>query len=92
MTRRRYRYLISGHVQGVWYRASTEQTARALNLTGYARNLDDGRVEVVAEGQHNDLEALRRWCRRGPPRARVDSVEVTEAEPTGEFSEFGVRR
>lgn len=62
-----------------------------LGLTGYARNLSDGRVEVVAEGTQEQLEQLRSWCEIGPAAARVDSVEVAEQEPTGEFSSFGIR-
>lgn len=91
METQRWYMLISGRVQGVYYRASTEQKAVSLGLTGYARNLSDGRVEVVAEGPEARLSDLKAWCEDGPPEARVDSVDVTAQEPTGEFTGFAVR-
>ncbi len=72
------RFLISGKVQGVFFRASTREQALKLGLCGYAINLDDGRVEVVAVGDHAALEALAAWLRQGPPMARVDSVERSD--------------
>lgn len=66
---------ISGRVQGVFFRVSTQGKARELGLDGYALNLPDGRVEVVAQGPETALESLRQWLRRGPPKARVDSLE-----------------
>lgn len=91
MQTKRWSLLVSGLVQGVYYRASTEAQAVRLGLNGYARNLPDGRVEIVAEGTQQQLEQLRNWCEVGPSAARVDSVEVSEQEPTGEFSSFGIR-
>lgn len=72
------RFLVSGRVQGVFYRASTREQALALGLLGHARNLQDGRVEVVAEGDATALAALERWLWQGPPAAKVDVVERTE--------------
>lgn len=69
-------YLISGRVQGVWYRASCVEQARALGLNGWVRNLADGRVEVVAQGQPEALAALESWLAQGPPLARVTAVDV----------------
>lgn len=69
------RFLVSGHVQGVFFRASTRTRAQELGLHGYAMNLADGRVEVVASGGDEALEQLAQWLRRGPPSARVDGVE-----------------
>ncbi len=92
MTTKRWSLLVSGLVQGVYYRASTEAEATRLGVNGYARNLPDGRVEIVAEGSEDQLEELRRWCEVGPPAAQVDSVTVTEQAPTGEFRSFGIRR
>lgn len=74
------RFLISGHVQGVSYRAATRHEARALGLEGHARNLPDGRVEVLAQGSEEALAKLESWLWRGPPLARVDAVEATEAK------------
>ena len=80
------RFLVSGRVQGVWFRASTRQQAIALGLTGEAVNLPDGRVEVVACGGPGALDALAAWLWQGPELARVDDVrseEATERAYTG---------
>ncbi|RPE75533.1 acylphosphatase [Vulcaniibacterium tengchongense] len=69
------RFVASGKVQGVWFRASARERARALGLRGYARNLPDGRVEVLAAGSDDALEQLAAWLREGPPLARVDGLE-----------------
>jgi acylphosphatase len=82
---------VHGRVQGVWYRGSAERQARVLGLVGYAENLDDGTVLVVAEGDERSVETLVAWCRVGPPAARVTRVDVTRRAPTGEFSRFEVR-
>ncbi len=68
-------FLVSGRVQGVWYRASTQQKAHSLNVFGYAKNLPDGRVEVLACGTPENVEALQEWLWQGPPNAEVSSVE-----------------
>lgn len=75
------RFLVSGRVQGVGYRAATRVQALALGLAGWAVNRPDGRVEVVAEGGDAALDALAAWLRQGPALARVDAVERT-ALPT----------
>lgn len=72
------RFLVSGKVQGVFFRASAARTAEQLGLRGYARNLPDGRVEVVAVGAAAGLESLGGWLRKGPPRARVTAVIAQE--------------
>jgi len=77
------RFLVSGKVQGVWFRESTRRQAAKLNLLGHAINLSDGRVEVVAAGLEPDVEALAQWLQRGPRLARVDRVSVEAAEETG---------
>jgi len=80
------RCVISGKVQGVWYRASTGEQANRLGLSGYARNLSDGRVEVLACGEETALFELKAWLWQGPSAARVDEVRcnvVDEAPPTG---------
>ena len=80
------RFLVSGRVQGVFYRASTRGQAQQLGLTGHARNLPDGRVEVVAHGSPEALDALERWLWQGPPAAKVEGIERAmfdgEAPPT----------
>ena len=72
------RFVVSGKVQGVFFRASTREQALKLGLSGHAINLDDGRVEVVAEGADEAVEALASWLRHGPPMARVDGVERSD--------------
>jgi acylphosphatase len=69
------RCLVSGHVQGVFFRAATRELARSLGVTGYARNLRDGRVEVVACGSTEAVAALCGWLSDGPPGARVSDVK-----------------
>ena len=73
------RFLISGRVQGVFFRASTQREAKALGLTGHALNLADGRVEVLACGKHEAIEALHAWLQHGPRLARVERVEEQAA-------------
>ncbi len=68
------RCLVAGRVQGVWYRASAQRQAQALGITGYARNLADGRVEVLACGEASALERLQAWLWQGPPAAEVIDV------------------
>ena len=83
------RCLVSGHVQGVWFRAATQARARVLGLTGCARNLPDGRVEVVASGEHDNLQQLRGWLDNGPPAARVSHVACdTITDP--DYSDFTI--
>lgn len=77
------RFLVSGEVQGVFFRASTRDVARRLGLGGYAANLPDGRVEVVACGTEDALERLREWLYLGPPQAEVAGVEEETAVDPG---------
>ncbi len=88
---KRAHIFVSGRVQGVFYRATTQEVARRLRLRGWVRNLPDGRVEIVAEGPEDALKALIDWCWEGPPLARVEDVKVIWEEPTGEFEDFVVR-
>ncbi len=91
MERIRVHVLISGLVQGVFYRASTKEEAKKLGLTGWVRNLPDGRVEAVFEGEREKVERMIAWCKKGPPLARVERVEVHEESYQGEFSDFFIR-
>jgi acylphosphatase len=81
--------LVSGQVQGVFFRAETAQRARALGLGGFVRNTPDGKVEAAFEGDPGAVEAMVRWMHEGPPLARVDHVDVTEEEPRGD-AEFRI--
>jgi len=83
-------FLVSGQVQGVFFRAATEAAARRLGVTGWVRNLADGSVELVACGEVAKLSELERWLWQGPPRARVEQVRSLEAEPQT-FGDFSVR-
>ena len=74
------RYFVSGKVQGVWFRASAREQALALGLRGHARNLADGRVEVLAVGDAAALAQLEAWLHRGPAHARVDAVTREDAD------------
>jgi acylphosphatase len=69
------RFVVSGKVQGVFFRASTRDRAQALGLRGFAKNLADGRVEVLAAGDDAAIDELAAWLREGPPMARVDDLE-----------------
>lgn len=82
--------VVSGHVQGVFYRASLEREAHAAGVAGWVRNRDDGTVEAVLEGEPAAVERVLAWCRQGPPRAEVADVAVEEEEPVGE-TEFRTR-
>ena len=82
---------ISGIVQGVSFRASTQGEARKLGVKGWVRNLADGRVEAVLEGPREKVEELLRWCHRGPAAAKVEKVDATWEKAEGEFSDFDVR-
>jgi acylphosphatase len=79
---------ISGIVQGVFFRANTENVARSLSLAGWVRNLPDGRVEVVAEGPQDRMNQFIEWCHRGPPAASVERVEIEWETPTRELETF----
>lgn len=80
---RRVRTRISGRVQGVFFRATCADKAKALGLSGWVRNASDGGVEAEFEGKDADVEAMLAWCRKGPPYAEVEGVEVVERIPTG---------
>ncbi|MDG2516709.1 acylphosphatase [Lysobacter soli] len=69
------RFVVSGKVQGVFFRASARDRAQALGLRGFAKNLPDGRVEVLAAGDDAAIDELAAWLREGPPMARVDDLE-----------------
>jgi len=86
----RARVVISGKVQGVYFRGTAEDEARSRGLTGWVRNTPDGQVEAAFEGEQAAVEAMIAWCHRGPPAARVTGVTVTWEEPRGERG-FSVR-
>lgn len=87
----RVRALVRGLVQGVNFRWYTQRRAVDVGICGFVRNLPDGLVEVVAEGERGSLDTLLDWLRVGPSAAIVESVEAQWTSPTGEFTRFEVR-
>ena len=85
------RFVVRGKVQGVWFRASTREQARALQLRGFARNLPDGSVEVFAVGESRSLDELEVWLRLGPPLARVMQVSREPAVGDHDVEGFEIR-
>ena len=86
----RRRVVVSGQVQGVFFRDTCRRQARSHSVTGWVRNCPDGTVEAVFEGEPQAVEAMITWARKGPPAAQVDRVDVVEEEPVGGRS-FQVR-
>ena len=86
----RVHVLVSGLVQGVFFRQKTKQQAESRGVTGWVRNLDDGKVEAVFEGEENHVAALVDFCRKGPQGAMVTNVDVCSEEFLGEFTDFRV--
>lgn len=92
MADRRVHLIISGAVQGVFYRYSACEKASGLGLTGFVRNCPDGKVELVAEGEEPRLKELIRWCQKGPPGASVSGVAEKWGNAEKEFSHFSIVR
>lgn len=88
---KRVRIIISGQVQGVFFRQHTKDIARKLGLKGYVKNLADGGVEVVAEGQEEKLRELVGFCKRGPNAAKVEGIKVSYENAKNEFRGFEIR-
>jgi acylphosphatase len=88
--KKRVHLKILGRVQGVCYRIYAQEEAQRLGLTGWVHNAHDGSVEAVAEGDEPALEDFAKWCRRGPPAARVTNVETAYSDANNEFSEFSI--
>lgn len=82
---------VSGRVQGVFFRSSTEEMAHFLNVFGWVRNTPDKRVELIVEGEKEKIEKLIEWLKKGPPLAKVENVEIKWEEYKGEFNDFKIR-
>lgn len=82
---------VSGRVQGVFFRSETRDKAVKLGITGWVRNLSDGRVEAVFEGEEERVKEIIEFCKRGPPGAKVTSVEVKWENYLGEFRDFKIK-
>ena len=86
----RARVYVRGLVQGVFFRVNTMEKARALGLTGWVRNTEDGGVEAVFEGEKEAIEEMIEFCRHGPDGARVESIDVKQEKHTGHYTSFEV--
>lgn len=87
---KKVRAIVSGRVQGVWYRAHTREKAVELGIAGFVRNLPDGTVEIVAQGEEGQVEALMDWARVGPPMAEVTEVRARDMAEDEEYGSFEV--
>jgi acylphosphatase len=83
--------IVSGKVQGVFFRQSTKELATALDLKGQVKNLSDGSVEIIAVGEAEQIDRLVRWCWSGPPRAKVEQVAIKDL-PSRSFDKFSIDR
>jgi len=83
--------LISGRVQGVFFRLETQREAKRLGVAGWVMNLPDGRVRAVFKGRPEQVKAMVKWCKKGPPMARVDNVEVREINTEAGYEDFVIR-
>jgi acylphosphatase len=88
---KRIHVYISGIVQGVFFRAATRRAAADFNLTGWVRNMDNGRVEAVLEGEDVEVDKMIAWCKVGPPAARVEKIVTAEEHYTGGFQDFSIK-
>jgi acylphosphatase len=88
--KKRYHVIISGRVQGVAFRAYTKQKADSLGLAGWVKNITQGRVEAVYEGDEESVSAMTDWCHRGPSLARVDKLDMQEEPIAGLFTDFRI--
>jgi len=89
--KKRAQIIVKGLVQGVFFRATTKEVAKSFGLTGWVRNVDDDKVEIVVEGEEEKIKKLIEWSWKGPPAARVDDVKVNWQNFLGEFSTFEIK-
>ena len=90
MTNKRIKIFVTGKVQGVFFRQALKVTAKKNNVFGWVRNLDDGRVEAVLEGNEEKVGRVIEWAHRGPANARVEDIEIRNENFTGKFVKFDV--
>lgn len=91
MATRRVRVHVRGLVQGVYYRLTMQKTAIMHGVSGWVRNVEDGSVEAVIEGDSENVARVIKWCSGGPDEARVDGIDTHDEDPTGEFTSFDIR-
>jgi len=90
MKKHRVHVWITGRVQGVFFRAYARDAAHLIGVTGWVRNLPDGRVEAVFEGVSDKVERMIEWCREGSPMSRIESVDLLEEVYTGDFDRLAI--
>ena len=91
MVQKRVHIFVNGRVQGVFFRQATRVIAIKNNVTGWVRNLDDGRVEILIEGDDKCVDSVIAWCDCGPANSRVDDIQINNEEYSGELENFEVR-
>lgn len=91
MDKKRVEIIVYGRVQGVFFRDFTLRKAEEFGITGWVKNLDDGSVQIVAEGKHKDLEKLISAVKIGPPYAKVKDIKIDWQDYIGEFTDFQIR-
>ncbi len=91
MVKLQVQVIISGRVQGVWFRANTKQKAEQLGINGWVKNIADGKVAALFEGDEKHVQEMIEWCHHGPPLAKVENIEVKKQSPTNGFEGFSVR-
>ncbi len=90
MTKQRLRLFVKGKVQGVFFRQALKVMAKKHNVSGWVKNLKNGRVEAILEGEDLDVSSIVEWCHGGPANARVEDIEIRNEKYKGEFSKFEV--
>ncbi len=90
MTKQRVHVFVTGKVQGVFFRQALKVMAKKNNIFGWVRNLKDGRVEAILEGEDIDVNCLIEWCHAGPANARVEDIEIKNEKFSGDFTKFDV--
>ncbi len=90
MVKQRLRLFVKGKVQGVFFRQALKVMAKTHNVSGWVKNLKNGRVEAILEGEDLDVSSMVEWCHRGPANARVEDIEIRNEKYKGEFSKFEV--
>ena len=90
MSNQRIRIFVTGKVQGVFFRQTLKVMAKKNDVFGWVKNLNDGRVESVLEGQEENVARIIEWAHRGPANARVDDIEICNEEFASEFTKFDV--
>lgn len=89
--RKGYHIFVSGRVQGVGFRFRTKLKAEGLNLVGWVRNLDDGRVEILVEGEEENIKKLESWLKSEPFFTKIENLEIEEIIPSNQFESFEIR-